>query len=256
MIRPLRIRSVRPLVRYVDREQAVIDTHICTLPVLTDGEAAPPADRVVHVALSIDGADGFHDEGSTAVQLTQHRGSVRFDLVEPERWWPAGMGNQSLYRLHVEVTDETGQAESDVTFGLTSVRRDRVLGEAFDPSLLVNGEICDIGSVVVVDKTDENQLLPATGDSLLLVRDHFGTDTLYEAADRAGILMVQCVPIDGEAHVEDAVADEVDRLASHPSLAGYFVGHLGELSDRVAKALKKLDPTRAVFNAFPLTEAA
>ena len=108
----------------------------------------------------------------------------------------------------------------------------------------------------MVDKIDEHSLLPATGDSLLLVRDHFGAEVLYEAADRAGILLVQCVPIDAEGKLELSVAEQVDRLASHPSLAGYFVGHLGKLTGKVAEALKLLDPTRSVFLNFPLTEAA
>ncbi|MEL7089846.1 MAG: hypothetical protein AAGL98_15610, partial [Planctomycetota bacterium] len=175
----------------------------------------------------------------------------------PERWWPAGMGPQPLYTLSLQLHDPGyGVAETRTTFGLTSVRRDRVLGDDFAPSLLVNGQICDIDSIVVIDRVCERRLLPATGQSLLLVRDHFGTDLLYDAADRAGILLVQCVPLDPRAALESAVAAEVDRLAAHPSLAGYFVGHLGELTEPVAQTLRRLDPAHAVFRRFPLDEAA
>lgn len=251
-----RLQSIHPLVRYVDRDQAVIDAHFTTLPAV-DGCHHQPPGRAVEVMIEIDGSDGFHDEGQARVQLHEHRGSVRFEIVQPQRWWPAGMGEQALYKLGLTVVDnELGPAEKMVTFGLTSVRRDRVLGEAFDPSLLVNGRICDIASVVVVDRVNEQQLLPATGESLLLVRDHFGPDLLYEAADRAGILLIQCVPIHPEAKVESAVAEQVARLAPHPSLAGYFVGHLGALSDRVAESLRGIDPTRAVYRRFPLEVAA
>ncbi|MEM9913431.1 MAG: hypothetical protein AAF911_00550 [Planctomycetota bacterium] len=252
----VRLESVRPLVRYVDHDQAVIDAHFTTLPAVA-GSARQSPGRAVDVFVEIDGSDGFHDEGHTRVQLTDHRGSVRFEIVRPQRWWPAGMGEQALYTLSVTVAEEgRGRAEQTVTFGLTSVRRDRVLGEDFDESLLVNGQICDIDSVVVVDRTDADQLLPATGESLLLVRDHFGPDVLYDAADRAGILMVQCVPIHPEAKVESAVSRQVARLTAHPSLAGYFVGHLGALSDRVAEALSQIDPTRMVFRRFPLADVA
>lgn len=252
----VRLESIRPLVRYVDRDQAVIDAHFTTLPAVAGSVSQPPG-RAVEVRLEIDGSDGFHDEGRTRVQLCDHCGSVRFEIVRPQRWWPAGMGEQALYTLSVTVVEHgLGRAEQAVTFGLTSVRRDRVLGEGFDESLLVNGRICDIDSVVVIDHAHTNQILPANGESLLLVRDHFGPELLYDAADRAGILLVQCVPIHPEAKVESTVRQQVARLSSHPSLAGYFVGHLGALSDRVAEALKQIDPTRMVFRRFPLAEVA
>src|SRR5690606_21495749 len=100
-------------------------------------------------------------------------------------------------------------------------------------ALIVNGELCAIESVVSVDRSDESRMLPAAGNSLLVVRDHYGTDLLYDAADRAGILMVQCVPIHPQGAPEQDVAVEVSRLASHPSLAGWYVGHLGELTERI-----------------------
>ena len=255
----VRLHSVHPLVRYVDQEHAVIDAHFSTLPSL-DRPFAQPASRAVKVSIAIDGADGFHDEGESRLQLQQHCGSVRFELVRPERWWPSGMGEQALYRLTLHIDDPGyGDAETSLTFGLTSVRRDRVLGDGFAPSLLVNGQICDFDHVVVVDRVDEDQLLPATGDSLLLVRDHFGPEVLYEAADRAGILLIQCVPLHPDAGWETSVADQIARLVSHPSLAGYYVGHLGAMSDRIATALRKHDPTRTVFRRLPwedLDEAA
>ncbi|MEM1109579.1 MAG: hypothetical protein AAGH99_12910 [Planctomycetota bacterium] len=256
MSQQVRLDSVRPLVRYVDKDQAVIDAHFTTLPAVAGSSRQRP-NRAVNVAVEIDGSDGFHDEGEARVQLSDHRGRFRFEVVRPRRWWPAGMGEQALYKLSITVAEPgLGRAERSVTFGLTSVRRDRVLGEGFDESLLVNGRICDIESVVPVDHADAQQLLPANGESLLLVRDHFGPDALYDAADRAGILLVQCVPIRPDAEVESAVVQQVGRLSSHPSLAGYFVGHLGALSDSVATKLKKIDPTRMVLRRFPLGEVA
>ena len=253
---PVRIQTLRPLVRYVDHDHAVIEAHFATLPPVDPAEQ-PPACRAVQVHLEIEGSDGFHDEGDARLQLHDHQGSLRFEVVHPQRWWPAGMGDQPLYRLSLQLDDPGyGCGGGETTFGLTSIRRDRVLGDGFAPSLLVNGQICDIDSVVVIDQINEKQLLPATGESLLLVRDHFGTELLYDAADRAGILLIQCVPIDPNASFETSVAREVARLAPHPSLAGYYVGHLGELIEPVTAALRRLDPTRTVFRRFPLDEAA
>src|SRR5690606_12906808 len=88
-------------------------------------------------------------------------------------------------------------------------------------------------------------------NSLLIVRDHYGTDLLYDAADRAGILMVQCVPIHPSGEPERDVAVEISRLAGHPSLAGWYVGHLGNLSDRLAAAIRTLDPPHTIFRELP-----
>lgn len=262
MVRPLKIDSVRPLVRYVDREQAVVDTHITTLPRLPGGGPHRTADHpVVYVMAELDGTDGYHDEGCSRLPLKhdngRYSGSFRFGIDEPRRWWPAGMGEQPLYTLSVSliVGDEVAD-EKKVKLGLASIRRGKVLGADLPPSLLVNGRICEVVEIVEVDQIDENNLLPATGESLLLVRDHFGNEKLYQAADMAGVLAVQAVPIDPTGDPSRQVSYQVDRLAGHPSLAGYYVGHLGDLTQSVTDQLRALDPTRAVFTGFPLDGAA
>lgn len=251
----IEIKSVRPLVRYVDQDQAVIETHLAIRR--TDSfDATGCADAPdVHVLVDILGHDGFHDEGHLPLKLSGGAGSVRFELVHPHRWWPAGMGEQPLYQLTVSLfVNDRMTHQRALTLGLTSVRPEAADREL--PHLLVNGQRCDIQTILMMDRLDEQQFLPATGDSLVLVRDHYGPELLYEAADRAGILLVQSVPIHPAATPELDVADHVDRLAAHPSLAGYFVGHLGRLSDLVANRLRQLDPTRAVFRTFPPTLAA
>lgn len=258
MARPVRLSSVRPLVRYVDEEQAVIDTHLSAAPALPEDDMPPNPE--VDVNVEINGSDGFHDEGETRLRLVDGSAAMRFEVVQPQRWWPAGMGEQSLYELTVNIVvrDELIDQRS-VTIGLTSVRPDRLNArESGDDAvaLLVNGQMCDIRSIVVMDRVDERALLPVTGTSLLLVRDHYGPDVLYDAADRAGILLVQCIPIHARGTPEVDVAAQIDRLSTHPSLAGWFVGTAGPVGNEVARRIEALDPARTVFRDLPLTPLA
>ena len=251
MVLPLRMKSMRPLVRYVDEDQAVIDAHFATTLAWStvDQKNAPN----IEVLIEIKGPDGFQDETRMPVELVGRTGHVKFDLVQPERWWPAGMGKQALYELSINLVINNEPVDRQtVTLGLTSVRHNTDAEKTDLPALLVNGQLCDIHSVVMVDQATEDQLLPATGDSLLLVRDHYGPEVLYDAADRAGILLVQCVPIHPEGQPEVEVPTQVERLVRHPSLAGWFVGHLGRLSDRIAGHISTLDPTRSVFRQIPV----
>lgn len=246
----IKLSSIRPLVRYVDADQAVIDTHFHTTGSIPTATAGFTGETDVHI--TIQGADGYHDEGQTRTPVHNGEGSVRFEVICPQRWWPAGMGDQPLYTLTLSLVHGSNILDQrSATVGLTSVRLDTSHDEPDAPGFLVNGRRCPIQSVIMVDRVDEHTLLPATGDSLLMVRDHYGPELLYEAADKAGVLLVQSVPISIDGKPSDEVANEVDRLAAHPCLAGWFVGHLGEVRDRVTSRIKALDPTHTVFEDFP-----
>lgn len=250
----VRLESVRPLIRYVDEDQAILDVRFQIQPAIPCPDQGAPAamSATVDVLITLDSEEGFHDEGQTRLELEQGAGAVRFEVVHPQRWWPAGMGDQALYQLTLAL--QIGEQVIDqrqMSVGLTSVRRNQLDSAASSAPLLVNGQLCDIENVVPIDWIDEQALLPVSGRSLLIVRDHYGSESLYEAADRAGILLVQCVPVDGEAAPERSIREQIDRLSSHPSLVGYFVGHLGDMRQSVARHIRTLDPTRGIFHQLP-----
>ena len=240
--------AIQPLVRYVDEDQAVIDTHT-KLKSRVPTPSRLPGPAIVDARIELDGDDGFHDEHEQTLHLKNLHGVIRVEVVHPHRWWPANMGEQRLYKITVSLLIDGQTVDMTVsTIGLTSVRRP---DDADDPILLVNGRDYHVRDVLAVDAVDENSLLPVGGDSLLMVRDHYGPDVLYHAADQAGILLVQCVPIEPAGCPEQSVRDEVARLASHPSLAGWCVGHLGDLAEQRALCLRAIDPTHSVFTDVP-----
>lgn len=247
--------AFKPIVRYVDQDQAVIEIDVSLESALNLSEA--PTDEAplcAKMVVEIHDQNGFSDEYEWLVPLDNGRASAKFDMVHPHRWWPAGMGGQTLYEMTVTLSVSRKLSWTRRhTLGLTSVRQNTTDGME---TLLVNGRCCDIKSIVSVDRRDENRMLPATGDSLLVVRDHYGTDVLYDAADRAGILLLQCVPIHPQGQPETDVADAVDRLSSHPSLAGWYVGHLGDVRQRLTQCLHTLDPAHSVFEHVPGLDAA
>ncbi len=255
---PLRLEWLHPMVRYVDDERAIIDTHFAARPPVVQGpHDAVPSRYALDVEITLDGADGFHDEGGARLAVHNHRGQLRFEIVHPDRWYPAGMGPQPLYRLGLTVGDDRrGFDHLETDFGLTSVRRDHALGPDLPPCLLVNGRIWSVQNVLPLDAVHAAALLPAHGESVLFIRDHYGDENLYAAADRAGILIVQSVPLEPDARLRPAVARAVDRLGAHPSLAGWYVGHLGAATNAVTDTLKQRDLVHPVFKHFPLDDAA
>ncbi len=245
---PIRLNAVRPLVRYVDEDQAVIEVHLAfDQPLPPDKSRHAP--RKLEAIVEVDSVDGFHDEDRLPLKRHGDAATVRFDLVRPKLWWPASMGEQALYDVKVRViVDGRFLGERCATIGLASVRRTVQRDER---TLMVNGRECPIERVTSIDAKDERGLLPIGGDALVLIRGHWGPDVLYDAADRAGLLIVQTVPIHPEGRFEHDIADEVDRLARHPSLAGWYVGHLGGIRERLAYCLSSLDPSRQIFRELP-----
>lgn len=243
------LASVRPLVRYVDKEQAVIEMAVQLQPPLPLFDRPASFVRDLYLLLEVNTAEGFHDEHLVRIDPRDGHHRVRMEIVQPQRWWPANMGDQPLYELKVSLIADNELVDVwDGSVGLTSVRRRAPRDSSV---LMVNGEECAITTVIPVDLIDERHLLPVSGDSLMIVRGHWGPDVLYDAADRAGILLVQCVPVDNEGRPEAIVADQIDRLSGHPSLAGWYVGHLGKYTERMSYCIRSLDPTRNIFRRIP-----
>ncbi len=237
------IKSVRPLVRYVDEDQAVIDVAF-----QVGGNDQADMD-LMEVHINLVGPRKRIFIHQTSAELHNGDGEIHFSIGEPQRWWPSGMGEQELYKFTLTLlADDKAVDKMTSTLGMTSVRTPKG-----DPqsTLLVNGRQYDYQSVVSITPDDEKHILPIGGDSLLVVQDHFGSDVLFDAADRAGILVIQSVPLSRNVAGGSQVRQQVDRLAAHPSLAGWLVNDHCRTGDQIVDRLHALDPTRFIFRDLP-----
>lgn len=142
-------------------------------------------------------------------------------LRDPALWWPRNHGDQHRYVVRAKFRDH----ELTTTTALRSVTYDDADG------LRVNGERVRARGVNVLPSDDldaDFERVDAGGFTLARLHAHVAEPALYEAADEAGVLLGQDLPLAGEVRVEPergravarAVASAVDH---HPSVALFGV---------------------------------
>ena len=158
----------------------------------------------------------------------------------PDLWWPRALGDATLHDLHVQVrlaadegggvSDErrlrTGLRQVRMRSWVTSVNGERIFlkGSNLGPTRMALAEAS------VDDLTRDVTLACEAGLDLLRVHAHITRPELYDAADAAGLLLWQDLPLQwGYARgirkqaVRQAAA-AVDLLGHHPSIA-VWCGH-------------------------------
>ena len=169
-------------------------------------------------------------------------GSVDLDAGIVRRWQPRGRGDQSLYRLDVELVREGSQMDGrSPRVGFRTVELDNAPdehGSAF--TLVVNGEprfvrgvnwIPDDPLVTRVDRARYRRRLEdiaALGADLVRVWGGgiYESDDFYDVCDELGLLVWQDFTFACAAYPEDHLRNEVEaeaaeqvvRLMPHPSL--------------------------------------
>jgi len=193
------------------------------------------------------GGSGVDHRLVTLVTPGANKVSWWVDVAEPALWWPRALepGGASPALVDVEVqasvlrTDATGgalaghEAVSDVAVrrtGLRQVRMNEWVLEVNGERLFVKGTSLGptrmaLGAATINEIEGDVTLAQAAGLDLARVRAHVARPELYEAADRAGLLLWQDLPLEGSyargirrQAIRQARA-AVDLLAHHPSIA-------------------------------------
>ena len=229
---PVRIRHLRVLCREASEEQGVIQVRA----VLDAADAG-----TVEVRTTVAGVEVVESHTLAAGENQLTWIAV---VPEPDLWWPHALGAQPLHGVDVEV----GVPESDVEGAPVALsdRRSRRVG--FRQVALrgwtasVNGERLFLkGATYLPTRAALAEATPdevradvarsvAGGLDLLRVHSHIGHPELYEAADEAGLLLWQDLPLHGgyartlRKQAMRQTREAVDLLGHHPSVA-IWCGH-------------------------------
>jgi beta-mannosidase len=217
--------------------------------------------------------------------------SVQLGLPNPRLWWPWAQGEPNLYAAEVQVTaDERSSASIKQTFGIRDVSlKTREDGWKFG----INGRPmfmrgANYASEFFLDaatperSTQDLELTREANMDMLRVHAHLEPDSFYQAADRAGVLIWQDLPlIASYVHRADdrsvdffreAVLSQTEEtvhlLFNRPSVVFYAAHNepawcktsasLGErhteqlnrdVDEEAAALLRELDPSRPAIAA-------
>jgi beta-mannosidase len=228
----VRIRHLRVLCREATAEQAVVGVRA----VLDAAEAG-----TVEVRTTVAGIEVVetHTLAAGENQLTWIA-----VVPQPDLWWPHALGDQPLHGVDVEVS--VPASDEDGAPLLLSDRRSRRVGfrqvamRGWTAS--VNGERLFLkGATYLPTRAALAEATPEevradvarsveAGLDALRVHSHIGHPELYEAADEAGLLLWQDLPLHGgyartlRKQAMRQAREAVDLLGHHPSVA-IWCGH-------------------------------
>jgi beta-mannosidase len=231
---PVRIASLQVTCRDANAERATLDlqAEIDTLESAT-----------VSVATIV--AAGGGDAGIAAVVAERateetlaagtNRVTWRVMVDYPALWWPRALGAQPLHQVTVSVGDPAGCSDRrTVTTGLRQIRMSNFVASVNGERLFLKGTNCGPTRRELAEASPEElaadvDLAQKAGLDLLRVHAHVTRAEFYDAADRAGMLIWQDLPLQwGYARVRRQAAHQARQavilLGHHPSLA-VWCGH-------------------------------
>jgi beta-mannosidase len=219
---PVRIAALRVLVRDADSRRAHL---MCAARLDSDEQ------RTVTVRTLIDGE--LHREHELVIASGVNDLEWTIDIADPVLWWPRSIGPQALTVVEVEVVVDTRTSDRrrrrtglrQVTWAnwICSVNGERIFlkGVNLGPSSPTPADVAPD------ELRADVALAVELGLDAIRVNGHVADRALYDAADDAGLLILQDFPLSGpyarsvrRGAVEQARA-LVDTLGHHPSIVSW-----------------------------------
>jgi beta-mannosidase len=228
--RPVRLHEtgpVRILRLRVTCVEATSQLAILTCRAILDAAEATTVELRTHVR------DLFDRTEEHALAAGENRVEWRVGIDDPPLWWPAALGVPALVDVAVEARlldrAEPSDARSFRT-GLRKVTLSNWIASVNGERLFLKGASQGPTGLAIAEATPQQvaadvELARTAGLDLLRVHAHVARPELYDAADAAGLLLWQDLPLqEGYARGvrKQAVRqarEAVDLLAHHPSIA-------------------------------------
>jgi beta-mannosidase len=222
---PIRIRHARVRAGDVNDERAIVSLRV----VLDTAET-----RAVELRTTVtarDGGDTVDVRRSQPLAAGENRVEWTVAVPEPQLWWPHALGDQPLYDVHVSVHDDQGRLSDERRWpiGLRSVELRGWIASVNGQRLFLKGANVGPTRLALADaEPDEIRrditLARDAGLDLVRVHGHISRPELYAAADEAGVLLWQDLPLQWgysrtvRPEARRQAREAVDLLAHHPSL--------------------------------------
>jgi beta-mannosidase len=222
---PVRIRHLRAVCRDASAASATV-----ALRAVLDTVAS----RTIELVTTIGGVEHRRTQ---PLASGENRVEWTVAVPHPVRWWPHALGDPALHDLRVAVETDGGLVsdERHRRIGLRSVELRDWVASVNGERLFLKGAALGPTATALADATPDDvradvALARAAGLDLLRVRGHVGRPELYDAADGAGMLLWQDLPmvhryqrsVRGQARRQ--ARELVDLLGHHPSVL-LWCGH-------------------------------
>ena len=174
---------------------------------------------------------GHDHELRHAAAVGENRVEWTFDVPAPELWWPHSLGDQPLHDLRCEViADGTVHDHREVRVGFRTITMRNWIVEVNGERLFAKG----VGMLPTTPRPGDASPTEVEGDvraareaglDLIRLIAHIARPELYAAADEAGMLIWQDLPLRGlmargvRTQATRQAREAVDLLGHHPSVA-------------------------------------
>jgi beta-mannosidase len=223
---PVRIRHWRARCGDVTDERAIVE-----LRTVLDTLVARTVEVVTTVTPRHGHGEPLEDRASHPLAAGENRVEWNVSVPEPRRWWPRALGDPELYDVRVDVLTDDDAITDHRThpIGLRTVEvRDwiwRINGERLFLKGANQGPTrMALAEAEPAELTGDVALAVDTGLDFLRLHAHITRPEVYDAADEAGLLLWQDLPLQwgysrsirGQARRQ--AREAVDLLAHHPSV--------------------------------------
>ena len=254
---PVRLRETGPVpLRHLRVVCTDASPTVATLALRAVVDTDRPREVVFHTTVL--GVDHRHQQPLAA---GENRVEWTVRVPRPQLWWPHELGDQPLFEVTLTITTEDSVVSDRATrrIGFRSVRmRDhiwRINGER----LFLRGGIVpplrlDLAHVTPESATADVAHARDTGLNLLRLAAHVSHPALYDAADEAGMLVWQDLPMRGGYHrsirgqAMRQAREMVDLLGHHPSIIVWCGHDAPDQADTTRPAPSLLEQQRPNWN--------